>query len=47
MKYRCCKCGWVGKPIVMEPATKVCPKCGGVRLEKIKVDDGEKSKSKD
>ncbi len=31
-----CRCGWVGKPMIMEPATKVCPKCGSVQLEKLK-----------
>ena len=35
-KYECLQCGWVGKPEILEPATKVCPKCGSVRLRKIK-----------
>jgi Zn finger protein HypA/HybF involved in hydrogenase expression len=30
-----CQCGWSGKPMIMEPAQKVCPKCGSVRLEKL------------
>jgi predicted RNA-binding Zn-ribbon protein involved in translation (DUF1610 family) len=37
-KYECLKCGWTGKPIVMEPVTKVCPKCGSVQLKKLKKD---------
>ena len=35
-KYRCLQCGRDVKPMIMEPATKVCPKCGSVRLEKLK-----------
>lgn len=35
-KYECMQCGWVGKPMVMEPATKACPKCGSVKLRKLK-----------
>lgn len=35
-KFRCSQCGWEGKPIIMEPATKACPKCASVRLEKLK-----------
>jgi len=35
-KYECLKCGWTGKPLVMQPVTRVCPKCGSVQLEKIK-----------
>jgi hypothetical protein len=30
------QCSWEGKPMIMEPAAKVCPKCGSVRLEKLK-----------
>jgi DNA-directed RNA polymerase subunit RPC12/RpoP len=37
-KYECMQCGWTGKPMVMEPATKVCPKCGSVRLNKLRKD---------
>jgi len=37
-KFRCLQCRWEGKPIIMEPVTKVCPKCGSVRLEKLKKD---------
>lgn len=35
-KFRCLQCGREVKPVIMEPATKVCPKCGSVRLEKMK-----------
>lgn len=35
-KFRCVQCSWEGKPVIMEPATKVCPKCGSVRLDKLK-----------
>ena len=38
-KYECLKCGWTGKPIIMEPVTKVCPKCGSVQLKKLKQQD--------
>ena len=34
-KYKCLKCGWEGKPAILEPAQKVCPKCGGVQLKKL------------
>ena len=34
-KYVCLKCGWKGKPIIFEPAQKVCPKCGSVQLKKL------------
>jgi len=35
-KFKCEKCGWVGKPIFMEPATRLCPNCRGVNLKKVK-----------
>jgi len=35
-KFRCMQCGKEVKPMIMEPATRVCPKCGSVRLEKLK-----------
>ncbi|MEM7815866.1 MAG: hypothetical protein QXN71_01970 [Candidatus Aenigmatarchaeota archaeon] len=35
-KFKCEKCGWIGKPIFMEPATRLCPNCRGVNLKKIK-----------
>ncbi len=38
-KYECVKCGWTGKPLVMQPVTRVCPKCGSVQLEKVKKTD--------
>jgi len=34
-KYMCLNCGRIVKPIIMEPATRVCPKCGSVRLKKV------------
>ncbi len=34
-KYECLHCGWIGKPIILEPAQKVCPKCGSVQLKKL------------
>jgi predicted RNA-binding Zn-ribbon protein involved in translation (DUF1610 family) len=34
-KHVCLKCGWEGKPIIMEPAQKTCPKCGSVQLKKL------------
>jgi len=34
-KYQCLKCGFIGKPIKMEPAQLVCPKCGSVLLKKL------------
>ena len=37
-KFRCLQCGREGKPIIMEPVTKVCPKCGSVQLEKLEKD---------
>lgn len=37
-KFRC-GCGWEGKPVIMEPAQKVCPKCGSVRLEKVRKEE--------
>jgi len=40
-KFRCLGCGWEGKPMIMEPATKVCPKCGSVRLEKLKKEESK------
>lgn len=38
-RFRCLNCGWEGKPMIMEPATKVCPRCGSVRLEKLKAEE--------
>ena len=35
-KFKCEKCGWQGKPIFMEPATRLCPNCRGVNLKKVK-----------
>ena len=35
-KYECQKCGWVGKPIFMEPATRLCPKCRSTDMKKVK-----------
>ena len=34
-KYECLQCGYMGKAEILEPATKVCPKCGSVRLRKL------------
>ncbi len=36
-KFRCLQCSQEIKPIIMEPAQKVCPKCGSVRLEKLEA----------
>ena len=36
MKYRCLSCGWEGKPLFMQPSSRVCKKCGSVNLKKIK-----------
>ncbi len=38
-KYECKSCGWVGKPIFMEPATRLCPNCRSTRVQKIKKKD--------
>ncbi len=38
-KYECQKCGWVGKPIFMEPATRLCPNCRGTNLKKVKKEE--------
>ena len=38
-KYKCEKCGWIGKPIFMEHATRLCPNCRGVNLKKVKEKD--------
>lgn len=35
-KYKCKNCGYVGKPIIMEPATRLCPQCRSVGMKKIK-----------
>ena len=35
-KFKCEKCGWEGKPIFMEPATRLCPSCKGTNLKKVK-----------
>ena len=35
-KYKCEACGWEGKPLFMEPATRLCPKCKSIKVKKIK-----------
>ncbi len=35
-KYECQSCGWRGKPIFMEPATRLCPNCRGIHVKKLK-----------
>ena len=35
-KYECQNCGWIGKPIFMEPATRLCPKCRSTNMKKLK-----------
>lgn len=35
-KFVCKDCGWEGKPMFMAPATRLCPKCRGVNLKKVK-----------
>lgn len=38
-KYECKKCGWVGKPIFMEPATRLCPQCRSTSVQKVKKEE--------
>lgn len=35
-KYECENCGWKGKPLFMEPATRLCPSCRSINVKKIK-----------
>lgn len=35
-KYECEQCGFIGKPIFMEPATRLCPKCHSTKIKKVK-----------
>ena len=35
-RYECERCGWVGKPIFMEPATRLCPNCRSINVKKVK-----------
>jgi predicted Zn-ribbon and HTH transcriptional regulator len=35
-QYKCDKCGWEGKPLFMEPATRMCPKCRNINVKKVK-----------
>ncbi|MBI4173293.1 MAG: hypothetical protein HY519_01085 [Candidatus Aenigmarchaeota archaeon] len=35
-KYKCETCGFEGKPLFMEPATRLCPACKGIRMKKAK-----------
>ena len=35
-QYECQSCGWTGKPIFMEPATRLCPECRGISVKKLK-----------
>ncbi len=35
-RYECEKCGWKGKPLFMEPATRLCPSCRSINVKKIK-----------
>jgi Zn finger protein HypA/HybF involved in hydrogenase expression len=36
-KFECQKCGWIGKPIFMEPATRLCPQCRSIDMKKVKA----------
>jgi rubredoxin len=38
-KYKCEACDWVGKPIFMEPATRLCPNCRSIKVKKIKKEE--------
>jgi predicted RNA-binding Zn-ribbon protein involved in translation (DUF1610 family) len=38
-RYKCDACGWEGKPLFMEPATRLCPNCRSVNVKKIKKSD--------
>lgn len=35
-KFECESCGWTGKPLFMEPATRMCPDCKSVNIKKLK-----------
>ena len=35
-KYEGEACGGQGKPLFMEPATRLCPKCRGIKVKKMK-----------
>jgi predicted Zn-ribbon and HTH transcriptional regulator len=35
--YRCENCGWEGrKPLFMEPATRMCPRCRSINIKRVK-----------
>ncbi len=36
-KYQCQACGWEGKPIFMEPATRMCQSCRSINVKKMKA----------